>query len=141
MDPDTILEWVQSASVDRLRSLTSFELQALAAAMGPRAPEFLFAKNIRIFGGINEYVDDYLTRGPLVALQNMPQNEQKTAIARSHKLMLERMKAYPAVSDANKTRIDHAIAGLSGAAAAAGGRRKRKTLKARKARKTKRRTF
>jgi len=123
------LAMVEESSVEDLLQLTKEELMAIMSELGPvNFKEFLFAKNVKIFGGINGYVDDFFAKNTINKVKTLPNSTKIGTVD-----MLKKMLAYDNISEANKKRVSRAIADLSpaSAAAAAGSRKTRKGLRSR----------
>ena len=136
------LQLIEELSVDELLQLEPADIEDIMNTIGPEDFEtFLFAKNVKIFGGINPYITDFIARGPINQLIAMPEGPNKVAMKRTVLKVLNRMRTYPGISVENVQRINIQIGRINGAAApAAGGYRKRhrktrKNKKTRKARK------
>ncbi len=85
---------------------------------------FLFEKNIKVFGGINPYVEDFLAK----MNTGVPKDAMVGFIA-----MLDTMNAYPGLSEENKLKVNNRIKLLKMLTApAAGGTRKNRKRKTRK---------
>lgn len=101
---------------------------------------FLFAKNVKLFGGINGYADNFFAKGTLERIAAMPAGSEKEWTKQGLRVMLERMLTYADLSAGNRSRIQGAIAGILGAAApAAGGSRRRSRRRRSRRRSTRRR--
>jgi len=112
------LQFVENCSVGELRGLQREELLYIINGLtGPEVSDFMFAKNIKIFGGINGYVEDFLVSVPRIQTMN--------AAKPGAMQTLNRMLTYGDLTSNNRTRINSALALLSGAAAAAAGGRRR----------------
>lgn len=136
------LQYVENASVEELLNIEPYQIDHVRDTVGLAGFEtFLFAKNVKIFGGIDAYVLDFIARGPINHLIAMPQGPNKVAMKRTVLKVLNRMRTYPGISAENVQRINLQIGRINGAAApAAGGYRKRhrktrKNKNSRKARK------
>ena len=105
---------------DLLRSLPIELIQQISQLLSPdEFKEFLFAKNVKIFGGINQYVDDFFKK--------MRMNSQSGPVKVGLLQTLKKMQTYE-LSPENKQRVEDAILRLeSFTAPAAGGRRKTKS--------------
>ena len=125
------LAMVEESSVMELRQLNKEMLMAIAAALGPvHFQEFIFAKNIKVFGGINGYVDDFFAKNTINKVKTLPDSTKAGTI-----MMLKKMLTYGNITTANKNRVAAAIAELSPASAAAAGSRKNRRSRTRKYRK------
>uniref|UniRef100_A0A6C0DMB6 Uncharacterized protein n=1 Tax=viral metagenome TaxID=1070528 RepID=A0A6C0DMB6_9ZZZZ len=83
---------------------------------------FLFEKNVKIFGGIDGYVADFLNK---VKLNSMNSKGKMGA-----KSILSKMLEYPGISEGSKKRVEAALAQISNETApAAGGKSRRKTIR------------
>lgn len=109
-------------------------LQFMALLQNPdNIQTILFEKNLKIFGGINEYVEDFLPQVlevlPTLALANQESTK------RGARLTVNRMLSTPGLSDENRQRLQDALQGplASHAAAPAAGRRRRRTTRKRRA--------
>lgn len=127
MDIEEALELIEDFTVDQLKGLTQEDLQIILQGMSPEnRRRFFIEKNVKIFGGINQYVDDFLEKTDINSM-----NPQGKMGARS---LIQAMLEYPGVSEDNSKLLLEAIAKTEpkGAAPAAGGNRKRKTLRNRR---------
>lgn len=106
--------------------------------------EFMFAKNVKVFGGINKYVADFLGTGTVAKIKAMPDVHTRTNSAGGAIQTLEKMLTYNDLTVANKGAVEAAIAELRGVvtnasvvATAAGGRSRGRSRR-RQSRKTNR---
>jgi hypothetical protein len=123
------LELINEMSAEDLKTLNQDELMYIVNGMNQdERSRFFMEKNVKVFGGIDGYVNDFLNK---VNLQAM--HEQGKAGART---LLNTMLLYPGISEASKKRVQDALASINyAAAAAAGGKsvsRKRKTRRSKK---------
>lgn len=94
--------------------------------------DFVIAKNIKIFGGINQYVDDYFrpspSRGmnPIDYVLSLPNDQTKAATIMATSIFLRKLLAKDELSAVNRSRIENALNMLnpSATAPAAGGARR-----------------
>ena len=127
MDIEDALELIEDFTVEQLKALTQEDLLIILQGMSAQdRRRFFIEKNVKIFGGINQYVDDFLDKTNINSM-----NPQGKMGARS---ILQAMLAYPGVTEENNKLLLEAIAKTEpkGAAPAAGGNRKRKTLRNRR---------
>jgi len=127
MDIEDALDLIEDFTVEQLKGLTQEDLLIILEGMSPEnRRRFFIEKNVKIFGGINQYVDDFLEKTNINSM-----NPQGKMGARS---ILQAMLAYPGVNEENNKLLLEAIAKTEpkGAAPAAGGNRKRKTLRNRR---------
>ncbi len=120
-------EIVATLSVNELRNQTN--VSQIIAALGNDKDlliHFLVSKNIKVFGGINPYVHDYLEKLNISVLRP----EQKETA----RLTLEKMLTYKELSDENTVRIRDLNEKLHNASAKGAGksRKKRKRRKSKK---------
>ena len=115
-------------TADELRGLSRDDLLFIIDGMNEQEMgRFFMEKNVKVFGGIDGYVNDFLDKVNLATM-----NEEGKAGART---MLNKMRVYPGISEASKKRIQEALASINYATApAAGGKRKayRKTRRSKK---------
>lgn len=107
--------------------------------------EFMFAKNVKVFGGINKYVANFLGTGTVAKIKAMPDVHTRTNAAGGAIQTLEKMLTYDDLTVANKGAVEAAIAELRGVvtnasvvATAAGGRSRTARSRRRQSRKTNR---
>jgi len=108
--------------------------------------DFVIAKNIKIFGGINQYVDDYFrpspSRGinPIDYVLSLPNDESKAATVMATSIFLRKLLAKAELSAANRLRIENAINRLNPnmAAPAAGGARRGRSRRRRRSTRSRR---
>ena len=96
--------------------------------------KFMFAKNLKIFGGINGYAENFLSTGTVTRLKAMKNGTDKISSVEGALHTLRKMLTYDELTANNRAEIDEAILELTNETApAAGGRRKSKhTYRARK---------
>jgi hypothetical protein len=131
MEPDLAFALL-ALDRDLLESFTDADLMAITSNMTPNQRiRFYIEKNIKIFGGINPYIEDIVENTNIYALN--PRESREVL-----KLLLAIMK-YPNITAANKLQIRSMIDETLTAktAPAAGGKRrtrraKRKAQKGRK---------
>ena len=95
---------------------------------------FQFAKNIKVFGGINNYVNDFFSKGTINTVKAMNTNTKITTLP-GLILTLRKMLTYDNLSADNRIMINNAILELSGSPSpAAGGKQKKRRSRKRKSR-------
>jgi hypothetical protein len=98
--------------------------------------DYIIAKNIKISGGINQYINHFLNESPAYGMDpieyalSLPFGERRAGIIDSTTIVLSKMLIQPDISAENRARIEAAIDRLnppipSAAAPAAGGSRRR----------------
>ena len=134
------LAFVRESSVDDLRNLPKEALVYILQTLNPEdVPKFLFAKNIKIFGGINEYIHDFFAKHTVQKILAFPEGPNKERNKHGLRQTLQTMASFAGVTEENKDRIRNALRQVSNTytASAAGGTRKNR----RKATRTKKRTL
>lgn len=119
-----VLDIVSTTSAADLAALPQEILQYLMHDLTPEDRlTFQFTKNVKVFGGINAYVDDFFgkdTVGKILAMSA----EKRAANIPTILIFLNKMAEYTDLSVANRTRVTDAIAQLS--SKTGGGRRSRR---------------
>jgi hypothetical protein len=112
------LELINEMTADELRGLTRDDLMEIIDGMNQEdVSRFFMEKNVKVFGGIDQYATDFLNK---VNLKTM--NEQGKIGARA---LLNKMLVYPGISEVIKKRIKDALASINyESAPAAGGKRR-----------------
>ena len=115
------LDIVEDTDVELLRQLPIEVLQQISQLLTPdEYKEFLFAKNVKMFGGINEYANDIFDKGTIEKVKNKP---AKVGLALA--AILTKILSEPGLTEENKRRVSQAIRELnqtpSASAPAAGG--------------------
>jgi hypothetical protein len=115
------LDIVEDTDIELLRQLPIEVIQQISQLLTPdEYKEFLFAKNVKIFGGINEYANDIFDKGTIEKVKNKP---AKVGLALA--AILTKILGEPGLTDDNKRRVSQAIRELnqspSASAPAAGG--------------------
>jgi hypothetical protein len=100
---------------------------------GDQIMDYLLAKNIKIHGGINEYIAHFFNVGidHIDDILSLPESDDRDMLIYSARTQLEKMLLQPAITAENRARVQAAINLLNpphpGAAApAAGGARRRR---------------
>jgi predicted nucleic acid-binding OB-fold protein len=126
------LEIVNELSVEDLQALSRDQLLYIISGLtAEEAREFMFAKNIKIFGGINGYVENFLSTGTVMKMKTMPNEIERRIGIQGALNALNKMLTYDDLTEENRTRINEAILQLTNetAPAAGGYRRKNKSRK------------
>lgn len=120
-----LLGFVESATNEELREISQPEilLQLTSGLTPDERSQFLLAKNVKTFGGINPYVEDFLGK-TLSAIASMPDGPMKDNVKQGQKGMVEKLLAYDGLTPENKSKLQQVFTGAFGAAPAAGGKRK-----------------
>jgi len=93
--------------------------------------DYIIAKNIKISGGVNQYITHFLNEHPAYGMDpieyalSLPFGERRSGIIESTTIVLSKMLIQPGLTPANRARIQAAIDRLNpphpGAAAPAAG--------------------
>jgi hypothetical protein len=101
--------------------------------------DYLLAKNIKIHGGINEYITYFFDVGmdPIEHILLLPESQRKDVLTYSVTTELRKMLLQPAITAENRARVQAAINRLNPpgpvfAAPAAGGSRHRRSRRRRR---------
>lgn len=121
-----VLGIIGTLSPEQVHARFSSADTALPLLMGLTPAEqaqVMVAKNVKVFGGINPYVEDFLAKGvpKIAALPEGPAKEQTKAGQRK---FIEVMLSYDDLSTENKEKLQAVLLGVVAAAAAAGGKRR-----------------
>jgi len=137
---DMILAWVESQTPEKLASMTRDDMMRLMAFMPDQQDfqKFMFAKNKRIFGGINGYVEDFLGKGTVDRILAMPAGPGRTSALTGAKRTLDEMKIDAGISEANKALVVAALARLEGAQGGGSRHRRRRSTRRRKSQRRRR---
>jgi hypothetical protein len=129
------LELINESSVDELRSLTRDRIMIIIDGMSPEdISRFFMEKNVKVFGGIDAYVNDFLNKvNDFLNITAFVQGDTGKII------LLNKMLQYPGISDLSKNRIIAAKNRITGTAPAAGGKRKKTNKRKRRQTKSKKR--
>ena len=125
---ENIDEIIATLSPNELRNQTN--VTRIISALGNDASliiHFLLSKNIKIFGGINQYTNDYLEK---LNTSVLSPEQKETA-----RLTLEKMLTYKELSDENKVRIRDLNEKLHNASAKGAGKSRKKRNLRRKSKK------
>ena len=122
------LEVIEELSADELRGLTKHEIMFIVSDMNAEEKSrFFMEKNVKVFGGIQGYVEDFL--------QKVNPHSLNMAGKYAVRAMLNNMLKYPGVNGETEKLIKDAIKAISNEAApAAGGGRKKTRRKLKRTR-------
>ena len=104
--------------------------------------DYVIAKNIKISGGINNYINHFFSESPAYGMDpieyalSLPIGERRSDIIESTTIVLSKMLIQPDISAENRARVESAINRMNPpmAAAAAGGARRRRSRRRRSTR-------
>jgi hypothetical protein len=122
---DELLGFIESLTLEQIRAIPGAAWIPIVMAI-PDAQDrqrVLFAKNVKVYGGINEYVDDFFTKDTVNRIKAMPAGPGRASAVDGAKISLQRMSEYEGISEANKARV---LAGKAELENLAGGRRRRR---------------
>jgi hypothetical protein len=141
MDVDEItadlLQFIEENDADLVRTAFTpgqIGFQYLAVLPNPQRTKVLVEKNIKGFGGINQYVEDFVPK-VLAGLATMPAGPQKEGTKAGQRVIVEELLTREGLTEENKQRLEGS---LQAEFAAVGGRRK-KTRRSKKRRSTRKR--
>jgi len=129
------LSFVHASTAEDLRTLSKETLIGILRTLNPEDVQtFIFAKNIKIFGGINEYIQDFFAKQTVQKILAMPEGSSKEMNKQGLQLTLQKMDKYEGVTLENKNRIRRALLQTNNfsTAPAAGGKKKSRKTKKRK---------
>jgi len=110
------LEIVRQTTPELLRAMSRESIVFITEGMtGPEVQTFIFAKNVKIFGGINGYVNKLFSTDTVTKIKQIPYRVVRRKTAMGFISNLVRMLTYPDLSVGNKERIELAIADLQDA--------------------------
>ena len=116
------LALIANHSPEELRRIPPRDLFAIVEGMtSEEVFTFMFEKNIKVFGGINPWVDDFFEKDTVRRSRNMRNGGRAI---RGTIAMLQRMQSYNHLSEENHARISDAIRSLE---SVRGGARRRRT--------------
>ena len=130
-----LVNWFTAEDLEQLSSnQVSYIISGLTE---PQILEFIFAKNIKIYGGINGYAEVFLSRGTITKMKGMPNGTARALTIQGALQSLHKILTYDELSEGNRAEINEAIIELTNntAPAAGGYRRKNKRSKNRTKRK------
>jgi len=136
---NTALTVINLLSKEELLSLGNQELRYIVRNLNTEEiREFIFAKNIKIFGGINQYVENFFSFNTINKIKAMPNGEMKIISKSGAVNTLNKMLTYDELTPENRDSINMAILQLNdeGSAPAAGGVRRKKRAKSKKSRRS-----
>ena len=134
-EENALLDLVDTLSIDELREMNSDTLMDIMNTLQfpINMQTFFFAKNIKIFGGINEYVNDFLPK-----IQSMNQRERLGASLGAI-LLLHKMLNHPNLTHDNRIRILSVIEEISPRREGSRSKKLKSKLKLKKSRKNSKR--
>ena len=137
---DIALNIINILSQEELLNLGNEELRYIVRNLnGEEISEFIFAKNIKIFGGINKYVENFFSSNTINKIKAMPAGEMKITTKNGAIKAMNKMLRYDELTPENRNTINMAILQLNneGSAPAAGGFRRKKKAKSKSKSKSK----
>lgn len=115
----TMIERLPADKVFELFADRGFLMTVRSGLTDEHFQTVMFAKNVKLFDGINGYVDDFLAK-VLPRLRAMSAAER--AITKPGAIsILNRMKAYAGIDEAHKAQVEEALSEIQGMS---GGRRR-----------------
>ncbi len=130
---EDVLGWVNSKTAEDLSGMEKYKLQAIAVLLRDNPQDlqkFLLHKNIKLVGGVDAYLTDFLTTKDTVGrILAMPAGAGKRSAIDGAKILLAELEIHPEISAEKKAEVAAALERLRGAAAAGGKRSERKVRK------------
>jgi hypothetical protein len=122
---DEILGFIESLTLGEIRAIPGAAwIPIVMSIPDPQDRQrVLFAKNVKVYGGINAYVDDFFTKDTVNRIKAMPAGPGRAGAIEGAKTSLQRMSEYEGISAANKERV---LAGKAELDNLSGGRRRRR---------------
>ena len=125
----TMIEKLDKFKVYELFSDRGFLMSVRMGLTQEHFETVIFAKNVKLFDGINGYVDDFLAK-VLPRLRSMSAAEK--AMTKPGAIStLNRMKTYAGIDEAHKAQVEAALSEIQ---SMSGGRRSRRTRRQRRTR-------
>lgn len=122
------LSFIHASTAEDLRTLSKETLLGILRTLNPEDVQtVIFAKNIKIFGGINGYIQDFFANQTVQKILAMPEGVMKEMNIQGLQLTLRKMDKYDGVTLENKERIVEALqqVSITYTAPAAGGKQKK----------------
>ncbi len=126
-----VLGVIQELSGEELRAIPPHVFMMLVQGLTPdQFKTVLFMKNVKIYGGVNQYVDDFFGKRTVEQILAMGPGPRRESTTPGALFILKNMLEDPALTQTNKERVSAAIASLE-ALTGGGTRRRRKTRRRR----------
>jgi len=139
---EDVLAWVNSKTAEDLSGMEKYKLQAIAVLLRDNPQDlqkFLLHKNIKLFGGVDAYVTDFLTTKDTVGrILSMPAGAGKRSAIDGAKVLLGELEIHPDLSAEKKAEVTAALERMRGVAAAGGKRKSRRGSRRQTRRQTRR---
>ena len=136
---EDVLAWVNSKTAEELSGMEKHKLMAIGTLLRDNPQDFqkfLLHKNIKLFGGVDAYVTNFLTTKDTVGrILAKPAGADKRSAIDGAKVLLGELEIHPELSAEKKAEVTAALERLRGAA---GGKRSDRSSK-RSERKSRRR--
>jgi hypothetical protein len=111
MQLEDAVELVEQSSAKELASLTRDEFMFIVAGMSSEEIQtFMVKKNIKIFGGINPYIDDFFMKETVKKTLQHPNELLAGTVA-----ILKKMLVTEGINEKNKKRVQKGLVGLGAA--------------------------
>ena len=102
MNLEEVRDLIDSMTVEELKNLTRDELMFIVSDMNEDdRTKFFIEKNIKIFGDVNLYINDFLQKTNL--------NSMTHSVRIGIRKMLNRILTYPGITEENKNRVEGAV--------------------------------
>ena len=110
---DIVLGLIQELSGEQLRAIPPHVFMVLVEGLTPdQFKTVLFMKNVKIYGGVNQYVDDFFGKGTVEQILAMEPGARRDSTKPGALFILKNMLEDPVLTQANKDRVSAAIASL-----------------------------
>ena len=127
---EDVLAWVNSKTAEELSGMEKHKLMAIGTLLRDNPQDFqkfLLHKNIKLFGGVDAYVTDFLTTKDTIGrILAMPAGAGKRSAIDGAKVLLGELEIHPDLSAAKKAEVTAALERLR---AIAGGKRRRRSTR------------
>ncbi len=128
---DIVLGLIQELSGEQLRAIPPHVFMVLVEGLTPdQFKTVLFMKNVKIYGGVNQYVDDFFGKGTVEQILAMEPGARRDSTKPGALFILKNMLEDPVLTQANKDRVSAAIASLE--ALTGGGSHRARTRRTRR---------
>ena len=131
MSPDELLENVNAMTPEQLTVFNNRRVLEAAMAVMPTPEDkmdFIIAKNVVMFGGLDAYVADFVEK-TRASVSNMPAGPAKNAAKQGQRLLAQRLLTQAGLSVESTDALNGLLGNVLSAAAAGGRKMSRKYCK------------
>ena len=107
---------VNNLSINELRKLSNKDICSIMIEHDLDdidVTEFIFAKNIKIFNGINGYITNFFSTNTISKISNIKDTELKNNSKNGAIILLQKFLTYSEITRENRVRINYAILELN----------------------------